>query len=113
MKPKKEIAPGDDAVMFQGRRTRNFICLVDSYRRPSRRRSTYGVYRVGARDAKSAQKLLQSVISFGSIQVVRQDDTTEYSAIVPMGEVRKERYDPATGRFSQEPARHACAPRKQ
>lgn len=109
---RKNAAASQDAAMFQGRRTRNFICVVDAYRRPSRCRSTKGVYRVGARDEKSAKKLLQSVIGFGSIRVDRQDNTTERSPLAPMGDVHRERYNVGTGKFRQEMPKHACAPRQ-
>lgn len=48
---------------------RNYILLVDSYRRPSRRRNTAGRYRVGAKSPEEAVKLLRAVIGFGSIRV--------------------------------------------
>lgn len=37
----------------------NYIFVVDGHRRPSRQRSTAGRYRVGARDAKEAEKALR------------------------------------------------------
>lgn len=48
---------------------KNYILLVDSYRRPSRQRSTSGRYRVGAKDPEEAVKLLREKIGFGSIRV--------------------------------------------
>ena len=47
----------------------NYILLVDSHRRPSRRRNTSGRYRVGAKTEKEAIELLRQKIKFGSIQV--------------------------------------------
>lgn len=48
---------------------KNYILLVDSYRRPSRRRNTAGRYRVGAKTPEEAVRLLRAVIGFGSIRV--------------------------------------------
>ncbi len=48
---------------------RNYILLVDHYRRPSRQRNTAGRYRVGAKTPDEAVKLLREKIGFGSIQV--------------------------------------------
>lgn len=48
---------------------KNYILVVDSYRRPSRRRNTAGRYRVGAKTPEEAVKLLRAVIGFGSIWV--------------------------------------------
>ena len=41
------------------KRSKNYICIVDGYRRPGRRRNTAGRYRVGAKTAAEAKKLLQ------------------------------------------------------
>ena len=96
-----------DPVMINNRRTRNFICLVDQHRRPSRQRSTEGRYRVGAKNEKQARKLPQKAIGFGSIVVYYQDNTDKVSDLVPLGQCMKERFDPETGRFDHVPARHA------
>lgn len=48
---------------------KNYILVVDSYRRPSRKRNTAGRYRVGAKDPDEAVKLLRDKIGFGSIRV--------------------------------------------
>lgn len=48
---------------------KNYILIVDGYRRPSRQRNTAGRYRVGAKAPKEAEKLLREKIGFGSIQV--------------------------------------------
>lgn len=59
------------------RPTKQYICLVDSYRRPSRKRNTAGRYQVGARDEKEARKFLKNRIGFGSILVLCVDETPE------------------------------------
>ena len=48
---------------------KNYIVLVDPYRRPSRRRNTAGRYRVGAKTPKEAEELLREKIGFGAIHV--------------------------------------------
>lgn len=48
---------------------KNFVLLVDHYRRPSRQRNTTGRYRVGAKSADEAIKILKKKIGFGSITV--------------------------------------------
>lgn len=53
---------------------KNYILLVDSYRRPSRCRNTRGRYRVGAKTPDEAVKLLRAVIGFGSIRVYYEVD---------------------------------------
>ena len=55
---------------------RQYICLVDNYRRPSRKRNTAGRYRVAAKSPDEAVKLLREKIGFGSIQVY--SDSTDY-----------------------------------
>lgn len=97
------------AIIINHRKTRNFICLVDMHRRPSRQRNTVGRYRVGAKNAKQARKLLQTAIGFGSVQVYYEDNTAASSDIVPLSECRKEVFNPKTNRFDQEPVRHATA----
>lgn len=59
------------------RPTKQYICLVDSYRRPSRKRNTAWRYQVGARDEKEARKFLKDRIGFGSIIVLCTDETPE------------------------------------
>lgn len=93
-----------------GRRTRNYICLVDTYRRPSRQRNTAGRYRVGAKNPKAARKLLQSAIGFGSVLVYYEDNTNQLSELVPIGECRREIWNTRSKRFDQTPVRHACEP---
>lgn len=111
MKTKNHSVDPGPAIILNNRRTRNFICLVDAYRRPSRQRNTAGRYRVGAKNPKQARKLLQSAVGFGSVQVYYEDNTTRSSDLVPLGECRKETFVPGSARFSQEPVRHACCPK--
>ena len=49
-----------------------YICVVDSYRRPSRRRNTAGRYLVCAKTEKQAKDILQEKIGFGSVQILYQ-----------------------------------------
>lgn len=53
---------------------KNYIVLVDSYRRSSRCRNTKGRYRVGAKNPKEARKLVQQSIGFGSAIVYYEDE---------------------------------------
>jgi len=48
---------------------KNYILLVDYYRRLSRQRNTAGRYRVCAKTPEEAIELLREKIGFGSIQV--------------------------------------------
>lgn len=66
--------------------TKNYICLVDHYRRASRQRNTAGRYRVGARTPKEAKALLQKAIGFGSVQVYYQDN----KVLISQGVCKKE-----------------------
>lgn len=52
---------------------KQYVCLVDTYRRPSRWRNTRGRYRVGAKNEKEARRLLQKAIGFGSVLVYYED----------------------------------------
>lgn len=47
-----------------------YICVVDGYRRPTRKRNTAGRYRVGAKNEKEAVRILQKQIKFGSVRVL-------------------------------------------
>lgn len=51
---------------------RNFIVLVDAWRRPSRQRSTAGRYQVGAKNPREAMELVRKAIGFGSPKVYRE-----------------------------------------
>lgn len=57
------------------KKVNTYVCLVDNYRRPSRRRNTCGRYLVGAKSAEEAKSILQAAIGFGSIQVYYDLDT--------------------------------------
>lgn len=72
------------------RQTRQFVCAVDGYRRPSRQRNTKGRYRVAARDRKTAAKLLQKAVGFGSVQVLYEDEEPKPGKSLPLGQCRKE-----------------------
>lgn len=100
----------EPVVVVNGRRTRNFICLVDAHRRASRQRPTAGRYRVGAKNAKQARKFLQKAIGFGSVLVYYEDGTDKSSDLVPYGQCMKETYEPGMKRYAQTPAKHATAP---
>lgn len=67
-----------------------YVCLVDTYRRPSRTRNTYGRYRVGAKTEKEAKELLQKAIQFGSVQVYYEDTNPPPELIVSYKEIKKE-----------------------
>lgn len=67
---------------------KNYIVLVDSYRRSSRCRNTKGRYRVGAKNAKEARKLVQQAIGFGSAIVYYEDE----NLLAQYREVLKEEY---------------------
>ena len=90
-----------------------YVLTVDTYRRPSRRRNTYGRYRVGAKTAKEAVALLRNKIGFGSIRVIGTADRVDSREWklhdVAYKEVRQyvfdERYQP-----SFKDAIHATAP---
>lgn len=72
------------------RPVRQYVCLVDGYRRPSRRRNTAGRYRVAARDARHAEQLLRKAIGFGSVKVYYEADPKDCRVVLPMGQCRKE-----------------------
>lgn len=50
-----------------------YVLVVDTHRKPSMRRNTYGRYLVGAKSEKEAVKLLRKAIGFGSIKVSHID----------------------------------------
>lgn len=87
---------------------KNYICLVDHYRRPSRQRNTQGRYRVGAKNPKQAKELLQKAIGFGSIQVYYEDT----KLLAKYKEVWKEVYNHNHKEypFALQPTRHANEP---
>ena len=70
------------------------------------RRNTAGRYRVGAKNAKQARKLLQKVIGFGSITIACEDNSNELSNPVPCGTCVQEIFNCETNRFIQKPMRN-------
>lgn len=88
--------------------TRQFICIVDGYRRPSRQRNTWGRYRVGARSAKEARKILQKRIGFGSVQVYYEDTNPVH--ILKRGDAVKETF--IGNGYTLVPVRHALSSQK-
>lgn len=93
---------------------KNFILLVDSHRRPSRQRNTAGRYRVGAKSAKEAIKLLRAKIGFGSIVVYYEVDNNRHKYDGPFVSyktvVKQEPVCDETGlRFKYTDALHANA----
>lgn len=93
------------------KQTNQYICLVDHYRRPSRRRNTAGRYRVGAKSPMEAKKLVQKAIGFGSVQVYYKEELpVEMSALchpVPYKTVVQEvHFDPQKG-YQQIPVHKA------
>lgn len=87
----------------------NYIVLVDSHRRPSRCRNTYGRYRVGAKNSKEARRLVQQAVGFGSVLVYYEakDLRAGYK------QVFKEQWTPGVSEnygFVLTPAKHANAP---
>lgn len=105
------------------RPTKQYICLVDSYRRPSRKRNTAGRYQVGARDEKEARKFLKDRIGFGSIVVLCIDESPE--KVLQRGQMVKIHIPGArmlqpgetiddfmAQRIEYLPVRHATAPQK-
>ena len=72
------------------RPTKQYVCTVDGYRRPSRQRNTKGRYRVAARDEKTAERILQKAIGFGSVRVLYEDEHPKPGKSIPLGQCRKE-----------------------
>lgn len=98
------------------------ICLlVDTYRRPSRRRNTAGRYQVGARSAKEAKRILQKMIGFGSVIIYYEDRNPE--RVLKRGEAVRVQIPgaqivpPGVPGISDKtlylPVRHATAPQKE
>lgn len=73
--------------------TKQYVCVVDGYRRPSRRRNTFGRYRVAARDEREAKDLLKKAVGFGSVQVLYEDTDAKGYLILPRGQCRIEMPD--------------------
>ena len=101
--------------------TRQYVCLVDTYRRPSRRRNTAGRYQVGARSAKEAKRILQKIIGFGSVIIYYEDRNPE--RVLKRGEAVRVQIPgaqivpPGVPGISDKtlylPVRHATAPQKE
>lgn len=93
---------------------RQFIVLVDAYRRPSRRRNTAGRYRVGARTPIEAEEMLRKAIGFGSVRCY-YEETGECRAERPAayGECLKEGPMMKDGRPGLTPARRYDEPIKK
>ena len=89
--------------------TRQYVCLVDTYRRPSRRRNTAGRYQVGARSAKEAKRILQKMIGFGSVIIYYEDRNPE--RVLKRGEAV--RVPGISDKTLYLPVRHATAPQKE
>lgn len=84
---------------------KNYILLVDYYRRPSRRRNTRGRYRVGAKTEKEAVNILRRAIKFGSIQVYYDaTDSTLPEDMIGYKKIQRE--------CTTLPVRSAIAPQK-
>lgn len=90
---------------------KNYIVLVDSYRRSSRCRNTKGRYRVGAKNPKEARKLVQRAIGFGSAIVYYEDK----NLLAQYKQVFREEYTAGQKEnlgFQLMPVRHANVPIK-
>lgn len=94
--------------MSKNKTVKQFVLVVDSYRRPSRQRSTQGRYRVGAKNAAHAKEILKKAIGFGSINVLYEDESPAPGHVLAMGVCRKE--TPGQGLV---PVRHATAPQER
>lgn len=44
-------------MILMSKESKNYICIVDGYRRPGRQRNTAGRYRVGAKTAARSKKI--------------------------------------------------------
>ena len=98
---------------------KNYILLVDSYRRPERRRNTAGRYRVGAKSPEEAVKLLREKIGFGSIRVYYECTPDNQTSIdgPPVGykEVVQEILVQENGKMTRKRVEphHATSPRQK
>lgn len=72
------------------RDTKQYVCTVDGHRRPSRQRNTRGRYRVAARDKRTAERILQKAIGFGSVQILYEDEDPKPGKALPLGQCRRE-----------------------
>lgn len=97
-------------MILMSKESKNYICIVDGYRRPGRQRNTAGRYRVGAKTAAEEKKLLQRAIGFGSILVYYEDVNPETCALAKHGECFKEESEGV--RFRLVPVTHATQKQK-
>lgn len=101
--------------------TKQYICLVDSYRRPSRQRNTAGRYQVGARSVKEAKRTLQKMIGFGSVIVYYEDRNPErvlkrgeaVRVQIPGAEIVPPGVPGVSDKTLYLPVRHATAPQME
>lgn len=83
------------------------IVLVDTYRRPSRKRNTAGRYIVSAKSEKEAVELVQKAIGFGSVQFYYWEQNDSYK-FINYKEVKKMLYNPWENKWILEKPHHAC-----
>ena len=72
---------------------KQYVLLVDNYRRPERQRNTAGRYRVAAKSEKEAIDLLREKIKFGSINLYYEDMGTPKHLTLPYKNVKREVFD--------------------
>lgn len=91
---------------------RQAIVVVDTYRRPSRRRNTAGRYRVGAKTEKEAISLVREKIGFGSVEFLYWEQPDSNRKKVGYKEVVKEipNNQLVNAACTYERPRHACEP---
>lgn len=91
---------------------KNFILLVDSHRRASRKRNTAGRYRVGAKTPDEAVQLLRAAIGFGSIRVYYECKPGKQTGGAPLVGYKEVVQEVSDGtHFRHVPPHHATAPR--
>lgn len=89
---------------------KTYACDVDSHRRPSRRRNTYGMYYVGAKTADEAKEILRKAIGFGSIHIAFVTEERKCKHKECVKRIVEHKNDKTTINFV--PAIHATAPQK-
>lgn len=72
------------------KQVRQAIVLVDSHRRPARKRNAAGRYRVGAKTEREAEDLVRKAIGFGSVKFYYWDKDDGRHQKVAYKEVVKE-----------------------
>lgn len=80
-----------------------FVCVVDSWRRPSRQRNTKGRYLVGAKSERQACDFLRPLIGFGSVNCIGLKNA--YEQKMRYGQCMKVNPDRTLS-----PVRHSCDP---